>query len=56
MQFNGDTYGAARDALIDSMFVNNNWDEDILPPPPDLFLLDDSGEELLDDSGVFLLT
>ena len=56
MLYNGDTFGAYKDALKDSVYVNDNWDETLLPPPGAFFLLNDDSIELLDDSGINLLT
>lgn len=49
MLYSNDQFGSKKDCITDSLYVQMNFDENILPPPPNKFLLDNTGEELKDN-------
>lgn len=56
MLYSNDQFGSKKDAIIDSLYVVVNFDESLLPPPMDVFLLDNTGEILNDNDSTPLVT
>jgi hypothetical protein len=50
MLFNNSIFGKIKNALVKSLYFQTNEEGEPLPPPTDFYLLDNSGENLLDNS------
>ena len=56
MLYNNSEFGKITKALIENLFNRSESQGELNPPPPTLYLIDDSEAFLLDDSGSNLTT
>lgn len=56
MLYHNDQFGSKKDIITDSVFNCFNFDEGLIPPPPEsYFLIDNDGDYIIDNDGDYLI-